>query len=406
MSRAAVGGRGVEPFAVVPDAAHDSGPELAGSLLRSATRLHEHLRSRHWSGQYLVGPDPGIRFNSRIWRFVKSAARAVDWRDDLVYLQGQGYWVLANLELAAALPNSSDDHLYLAAAAADGIVSLQRPDGSWAYPNPEWQGRVATAEGSWAAIGLLAAYRRLGEERYIVAVAKWLEYVATEIGFQEVGGTTAVNYFAHRVGARVPNNTAFFLRLLAEHASAGGNTELEARCPALLAFMASVQLPSGEFPYEADAAPDVRQRTHFQCFQYNAFIAMDLLRYAELTDTTVGAELSLKTLRFLERGLEDDGATRFSCDEPHRKVVYHAAALAAAFRAGAEAGASWAWPLAVRAYRHVLSRQRADGSFPYSRGDYRVLRDDRSYPRYQAMILYHLLLGAKSAALQAAEDVS
>ena len=46
---------------------------------------------------------------------------------------------------------------------------------------------------------------------------------------------------------------------------------------------------------------------------------------------------------------------------------------------------------AARAYRYVLALQRRDGSFPHSRGDYRLLSDERAYPRYLAMILLHLL---------------
>jgi len=48
--------------------------------------------------------------------------------------------------------------------------------------------------------------------------------------------------------------------------------------------------------------------------------------------------------------------------------------------------------LAEQAYNRLLQLQRRDGSFPYSWGDYRMLSDQRSYPRYQSMILYHLLL--------------
>jgi hypothetical protein len=64
---------------------------------------------------------------------------------------------------------------------------------------------------------------------------------------------------------------------------------------------------------------------------------------------------------------------------------------AAAFRYSSALGIGDYQGLANRAYRYVLSRQRGNGSFPHSHGDYRVLSDRRSYPRYLAMILYHLL---------------
>ena len=48
--------------------------------------------------------------------------------------------------------------------------------------------------------------------------------------------------------------------------------------------------------------------------------------------------------------------------------------------------------LADRAFLRVLGQQQADGSFPYSLRNYRVLSDRRSYPRQLSMLLNHLLL--------------
>jgi hypothetical protein len=55
---------------------------------------------------------------------------------------------------------------------------------------------------------------------------------------------------------------------------------------------------------------------------------------------------------------------------------------------------------AQRAFRYLVRLQRQDGSFPFSEGDYYVLRDERVYPRALAMMLRHLLvpLGFESAA--------
>jgi hypothetical protein len=72
-------------------------------------------------------------------------------------------------------------------------------------------------------------------------------------------------------------------------------------------------------------------------------------------------------------------------------VTYHAAVAAAALQTGARLGVADAADLARRAYEYVLRRQRPDGAFPHSRGDYRVLADRRAYPRYLAMTLVHLL---------------
>ena len=50
--------------------------------------------------------------------------------------------------------------------------------------------------------------------------------------------------------------------------------------------------------------------------------------------------------------------------------------------------------LSERCYARVLQRQRPDGSFAYTTGDYGFLRDGRSYPRPQVMTLFHLLYPA------------
>lgn len=374
------------------DSAHGS---LCSSLLESASLLHDHLVRSHWRGSQLSGPDVGVRFNSRIWRFFKSALRGLSWRDDMVYLQAQGYWILANVTFAS-FPSVTDPEKYLVIAekSANSVLSTQDPNGSWPYPNREWQGRVATAEGSWAAIGLLALYRATGDPRLLEGAEAWNRFVESSIGFQEVDGTAAVNYFAGRGDSRIPNNSAFYLRFLAELESAGGTGSKE-RQAALLAYLASAQLSTGEFPYESNDPQEQgsKGRTHFQCNQYNAFMALDLFRYADITGSATATDLARNALEFLRVGQRADGAAAFSCEDQHRLVTYHSAVLAAAFAAGARTGNEQFTGPAEAAYRYVLSQQRADGSFAFSRGDYRVLSDVRSYPRPQAMILEHLLQG-------------
>lgn len=60
----------------------------------AATKLHKYLVDTHWNSGVLSGPDPGIQWNYRIGRFVKSYLRRLPWKDQLCYLQAQGYWVL------------------------------------------------------------------------------------------------------------------------------------------------------------------------------------------------------------------------------------------------------------------------------------------------------------------------
>ncbi len=342
--------------------------------LGEAQRLHRYLIDRHWDGRAFVGPDVGVRLNYRVGRFVKSYLRAVPWRDSHYYLQAQAYWALANWLLADET---------VAVQASEEMLARQRQDGSWEYPSPEWAGRVATVEGTWGAIGLLSSFRRTGEERFLAGAAAWNDFLNTSVGYLSVPGGVAANYFA-RAGVAVPNVSACVLRFLAELAAADVKVD-EDRRDGLLSFLRRAQLPSGELPY-------AEGRDHFQCFQYNAFQCLDLLDYYDVTgdDSALGVVRGLAA--FLKTGIAPDGHVYYDCARGRRAVVYHAAAVGAALSRASQVAGIDVGPQAGAAYRWVISQQRRDGGFPFSRREHGVLRDRRSYPRNQAMILEHLLV--------------
>lgn len=353
--------------------------------------LHRYLVATHWNGQALIGPDPGIRFNYRIGRFVKSYLPGLAWNDDLYYLQGQGYWILANWTLFAK--TGEERYREIAFRCSEYMLTRQRPDGAWDYPNPEWRGRIATTEGIWGSLGLLETYRHAAEQRFLGGALRWHKFMVETVGFQRERDTLAVNYFAHRRGTRVPNNSADALRFLAELADATGDTVYLHPCAGLLNFMRCAQEATGEFPYAVEGTAGGERRPHFQCYQYNAFQCHGLLRYHDLTGDPTVLPLISGVLGFLRGGLAPDGHAYYACGNRHRSVTYHAAALGAAFAQASQLGLDGYAALADRAYSYVLGLQRPSGSFPYSRGEYHLLSDRRSYPRYLAMILHLLLPG-------------
>jgi len=363
-------------------------PVVASENRRAASRLYAYLLDHHWSDGGLVGPDSGIRFNYRAGRFLKSYLRPLPWRDDLYYLQAQGYWVLAAWRMLDACSDPGSDGV--AVECCNRILAEQRPDGAWSYPNPEWRGRITTYEGIWASLGLLETYRRTGVPGFLQAAQRWHAFAEEAIGYQEVAGGRAANYFAGRVTSAIPNATTDVLRFLAELAEATGKRSYLQGSDELLGFLAEAQRKSGELPYEFPAAVPARLE-HFQCFQYNAFECLGLLRYFELTGDRTAVPIIERLLDFLRQGVAADGSVIYECGSPHRRVTYHAAAAAAAFTEAEGAGLAGPPELARRMYEHVRSLQQADGGFPHSRGDYRVLSDRRSYPRNLAMILFHLL---------------
>ena len=353
-------------------------------------RLHRLLLARHWRPDGLVGPDGGIRLNYRVGRFVKSYTRRLPWRDDLYYLQAQGYWALANWRLYDI--TGDDRSRELATACARGMLARQRTDGAWDYPNPEWRGRVATTEGTWAAIGLAETYRRTRDRAVAAGILGWHRFLEEQIGYLEAPGGIAANYFADRPSAPAPNVSACVLRMHAELAHAMSDERFLAPARGLVGFLASAQRPSGELPYEIGVdGGDVRP--HFQCPQYNAFECLDLIRYHALTGDDAVAPIITGLLGFLRGAAEPDGRVPYACNQRFPRVTYHAAAVATALKEGSLFGEEdGCADTAERIIRALLPLQGYDGAFPVSLRDYGFLSDRRTYPRPLAMILQHLLM--------------
>jgi hypothetical protein len=356
----------------------------------AARQLHSYLIRSHWTGDALDGPDVGIRFNSRIGRFVKSYLPFVPWSDRLRYNQGQGYWIAANWLVYDLF--EQEDAAKLALATADELLERQQPGGYWEYPNPEWRGRIATVEGNFATLGLLQAFERTEAERYLEGARRWHHYLVTKMGFQEWKGGLAVNYFANRPGGMVPNNSTLTARMLARLAQVSGDVAYLERCPALIRFVRDAQRETGELPYVVGRGPG-EGRDHFLCFQYNAFELLDLVEYHRLSDDAHVLPIIEGIGRFLSGGLTGSGAGRYNCSRDRPEILYYTAAIAAALSQVTALGLGAYRPLADAAFARVLAAQRAGGGMSYhSRGDYRILSDRRSYPRNLAMILYLLLL--------------
>jgi hypothetical protein len=374
--------------------------ELAEKCWHAALRLHHYLADHQWNGTALIGPDSGIRINYRLGRFVKSYLNRVPWNDDYYYLQAQGYWILSNWRLFQR--SGETRYRDMAIACSRFMLSQQRDDGAWLYPNREWKGRIATAEGTWGSLGLIESFRQTGAGEFLDGALRWHRFLHDTIGFQQIGDQLAVNYFASQGSARVPNNSAFVLRFLAALTDATGESSYLNPCAGLITFMQRAQKRSGEFPYSLGAAT-ADDRPHFQCYQYNAFQCLDLMAYYEMTADPGAASLFLRTLKFLAAGLAVDGHAPYDCSGRYRQVTYHTAVLAASFEQACRLGIGGYASLSARSFNHLLQLQRPDGGFFYSRRDYRIFEDRRSYPRYLAMILFHLLgaAGGHSARRQA-----
>jgi hypothetical protein len=356
-------------------------------LFSAAERLHAHLLRRHHDRGLVRGPDAGVRLNLRAWRFLKSTLAFLPWRDDYVFMQTQGYWILANWMLhdATGEPRYRD----LALESTEATLRLQQPDGFWLYPLPERRHLIATVEGDWGAVGLLASHARAPRAEFLAGAIRWYDFLVNRIGFLEHPRGKAINYF-DRPRGKVPNNSVeaawLFLRLW----KATGEERFLEHVEGLLEFVATVQLPSGELPYVV-ASRHERGREHYLCFQYNAFQFLKLAWSARLKPATQADAILARLPRFLAQGVTASGASAADCSHGEPEVDYYTAVLAAALRETAELGLVPTHDLSARCYARVLERQRPDGTFIYSTGDHGFLRDTRSYPRAQAMTLFHLL---------------
>jgi hypothetical protein len=361
--------------------------------LVAARRLHAHLAARHLHGDRLEGPDQGVRWNIRVWRFVKSYAPVFP-RERFFFLQGQSYWALANWTLFELTGDPAyRDH---ARRATRAILDAQREDGAWAYPLRERRHLVATVEGDFGAVALLEGHRRGLGEPYLEGARRWHRYVEREIGYQvNPSGGLAVNYFQKPRGM-VPNNTAEWIWVLGRLARATGEARYLERVPSLLSFLEAVQLPSGELPYELasphpGSAAEARTRVHYLCYQYNAFQCMKLAWFALEHDDARARTLATRLADYLASGVTSGGAARASCESVLPEVIYYADAVGLALHVVTAAGWAGHQAAADRAFAFVRSRQRTDGGFHYfSRGDYGILSDRNEYPRYLATSLYHL----------------
>jgi hypothetical protein len=356
-------------------------------LFSAAERLHAHLLRHHYSAGLLRGPDSGIRFNLRLWRFIKSALDFVPWMDDYVFIQTQGYWILANW----MLHEKTGDPRFrqLALASTEATLELQQPEGYWQYPLPERKHLIATVEGDWGAIGLLASYARESREDFRACAVAWYDFLVTEIGFQSHSHGKAINYF-QRPRGMVSNNSVEVVWLCLRLWKATGGAKFLEHIEPLLEFLEGVRLPSGEIPYIVEG-PHERGREHYLCFQYNAFQFLKLAWSQKLKPSVRSAALLRGLARFLEKGVTAGGASAADCFDTLPEVDYHTGVLAAALYEAARLGLLPSTELSDRCYSRLLARQRTDGSFGYSTGDYGFLSDRRSYPRAQTMTLFHLL---------------
>ena len=153
-------------------------------------------------------------------------------------------------------------------------------------------------------------------------------------------------------------------------------------------------------PYIVDG-PYEKGRIHYLCYQYNAFQFLKLAWAAALRPDPRTHRILSALAGFLAKGVTKSRRERcrlFSREAGdgllHRSSGRGTVGSAEIAVARAIGNRQAGQELSERCYTRLLQRQRPDGSFAYTTGDYGFLRDGRSYPRPQVMTLFHLLYPA------------
>ena len=246
-------------------------------------------------------------------------------------------------------------------------------------------------EGVFGGLAMLESYSRTGEPAFLEGATKWHDFMVDETGFQGDQDALTINYFAGVPRGRVPNNSTLAAWFLARLADATGEERYLERARSMICWLRGVQLESGELPYSV-GSNGTRDRVHFLCYQYNAFEFMDLVHYHRLTGDESVLDMLGRLASYLAGGISESGAARYECHSRLPEVSYYTASLANALSEASLMGLGEYSHLAERAYSRVLSQLGPDGGLSFfSRGNYLLLSDRRSYPRNLAMVLYHLL---------------
>jgi hypothetical protein len=300
------------------------------SVLPAALRLYRKLSQSYLDASGLYGPDeyPFTWEAGAIMQFYPlyrtltglGLLRYPRYR----YVQGQAYWIIANLFLYKSLEESK--YLDLAIATGRQLVNTQNPDGSWINPLPGWQDRISTVYCSWGGLALVKLYNATRDDEYLAAAVSWKECMLQKVGTCHTTlsdkDLELIQYFYPTETGACPNASTLalaFLSNLARHLTSSDQLLMRK----LLSSIGKLQLTTGEIPY-------TEHRVHYQCQSYNAFEFVDLFEYARNSNSTEVIRILKGLADFLCKGVSQSGQVGYSCSNVYPEVLYHSLIVAAA----------------------------------------------------------------------------
>jgi len=332
----------------------------------------------------MIGPTLGNKYYKYSIRFLRSYLPFISREKEILY-QGLGYWIKSNWKLFDITENAA--YRSVALACSDFILDSQSRDGNWLYPQHLMKCNINTNNGTWASLGLLETYKRTKKEKYIVSALKWYDLLTNVVGFQKFKDSLAINY-ANPPTTKVPNNTTFTIWFFAELSNLTNDPKYLQNTKKMIRFLKYAQMKNGEFMYTTE-------RPHYLCFNYNSFEFLDLLEFYKLTRDETVHDIIQKLIKFVSTGVNENGSVRFNCFKKHPTIIYYAAAVGCALLKATKMGLGDFWELAEKTYGFVLSNQRSEGGFPFSRNEFFIFSDQTVYPYVNEYTLYHLLIKAE-----------
>lgn len=331
-----------------------------------------------------MGPTLGKRYYYYTIRLLRSYLPVLPREKEILY-QGLGYWIKSNWKLFDITKNPV--YKKDALACSDFIVDSQSKEGNWPYPQRLIKCNINTNNGTWASLGLLESYKRTRNEKYLSSALEWYNLLTNVVGFQKYKDALSINYAKPPI-KKVPNNTSFNLWFFAELSNLTNDLQYMQYTRKMIRFLEYTQMKNGELMYHTE-------KPHYLCFNYNSFEFLDLLEFYKLTNDNTVHSIMQRLIEFVSTGVNKNGSVRFNCFKKHPIIIYYSASVGCALLQATKMDFGDFMDLEREAYEYVLSSQKPDGGFPYSRKEYAILSDQTAYPFTNAYILYHLLTKAE-----------
>lgn len=178
--------------------------------------------------------------------------------------------------------------------ASDWLVDAQDEDGAWRRFSSPFTTSKLNSYNTRSAFGLVRAFEALGEERWLDAAVKNVDFVV-ERGF--ANGWLPDNCLLKMPDASALTHTiAYSIRGILEVGLAAGRDDLLERALKMAKLVALRQREDGALP--ARYLPDWKTRVDWTCVTGNSQMAINWLRLAQITGDAALKETAIRANRF------------------------------------------------------------------------------------------------------------